>query len=101
MSAPASTSHWFTDESKEKGLRAADEALGVTTGLDVDSTSFGLAAQVGFDYIINDTWFVNVDVRYIDISTDATLTVVGTDIERTAKVDVDPIVYGIHVGYRF
>jgi len=91
---------WFMDESKEKGLRFADEALGVTTGLDVDTTSFGLAAQVGFDYIINDTWFLNVDVRYIDISTDATLTVNGANAAKT-EVDIDPIVYGIHLGYRF
>lgn len=91
---------WFMDESKEKGLRAADEALGVTTGLDVDSTSFGLAAQAGFDYIINDTWFLNVDVRWIDIDTDATLTVNGANAAKT-EVEIDPIVYGIHLGYRF
>ena len=91
---------WFMDESKKEGLQFADTALGVTTGLDVDSTSVGLAAQVGFDYIINDRWFVNFDVRWIDISTDATLTVNGADAA-TAKVDIDPLVYGIHVGYRF
>jgi outer membrane protein len=91
---------WFLDESKKGGLRWADDALGVTTGLDVDSTSFGLAAQAGFDYIINDRWFFNVDVRWIDISTDATLTVNGAAAAK-AKVDVDPLVYGIHIGYRF
>ena len=91
---------WFMDESKDRGLRFADEALGVTTGLDVDSTSFGLAAQVGFDYIINESWFLNLDVRWIDISTDATLTVNGANAAKT-EVDIDPIVYGIHLGYRF
>jgi outer membrane protein len=91
---------WFLDESKKGGLRWADDALGVTTGLEVDSTSFGLAAQAGFDYIINDRWFLNVDVRWIDISTDATLTVNGAAAAK-AKVDVDPMVYGIHIGYRF
>ncbi len=91
---------WFMDESKKGGLRAADDLLDVTTGIKVDSTSFGLAAQVGFDFIIDERWFLNVDVRYIDISTDATLTVNGADFTK-AKVDVDPLVYGIHVGYRF
>jgi outer membrane protein len=91
---------WFMDESKDRGLRFADEALGVTTGLDVDSTSFGLAAQVGFDYMINDSWFLNLDVRWIDISTDATLTVNGANAAKT-EVEIDPIVYGIHLGYRF
>jgi outer membrane protein len=97
---------WFMDESKEEGLRAADAALTdilgtpVTTGIDVDSTSFGFAAQLGFDYIINERWFLNLDVRYIDISTEATLIVNGENFQ-TADVDVDPIVYGIHLGYRF
>lgn len=91
---------WFTDTSKEAGLRAADDLLGVTTDLDVDSTSFGFAAQLGFDYIINDTWFLNFDVRYIDISTEATLIVDGANFTKT-DVDVDPMVYGIHLGYRF
>lgn len=91
---------WFMDESKKEGLRAADDLLGVTTDIKVDSTSFGLAAQVGFDYVINDRWFLNVDVRWIDISTDATLIVDGADFT-TSKVDVDPMVYGVHLGYRF
>jgi outer membrane protein len=91
---------WFTDTSKKGGLRAADDLLDVTTGLDVDSTSFGLAAQLGFDYMLNDRWFLNVDVRWIDISTDATLTANGAFVEKFS-VDVDPWVYGIHVGYRF
>jgi outer membrane protein len=97
---------WFMDESKEEGLRAADGVLSeilntpVTTGIDIDSSSFGLAAQIGFDYEITDQWFLNLDVRYIDISTKATLIVNGENFQR-ADVDVDPLVYGIHVGYRF
>ena len=91
---------WFMDSDKKGGLAAADDLLGVTTDIDVDSTSVGLAAQIGFDYKITDQWFLNLDVRYIDISTDATLIVNGADFTK-AKVDVDPVVYGIHVGYRF
>ena len=91
---------WFMDEDKKAGLAAADDALGVTTDIKVDSLSVGLAAQLGFDYAINEKWFLNVDVRWIDISTDATLIVDGADFT-TAKVDVDPLVYGIHLGYRF
>jgi outer membrane protein len=91
---------WFMDSDKKEGLAAADDLLGVTTDIDVDSTSVGLAAQLGFDYMITDQWFLNFDLRYIDISTDATLIVDGADFT-TAKVDVDPVVYGIHLGYRF
>lgn len=97
---------WFLDEDKKAGLAAADVALtqelqtDIVTDIKVDSTSVGLAAQLGFDYMINDRWFVNVDVRWIDISTDATLIVNGANFA-TTKVDVDPMVYGLHVGYRF
>jgi outer membrane protein len=91
---------WFMDSDKKEGLAAADDLLGVTTDIDVDSTSVGFAAQLGFDYMITDQWFLNFDLRYIDISTDATLIVDGADFT-TAKVDVDPVVYGIHLGYRF
>jgi hypothetical protein len=30
---------------------------------------FGLAAQLGFDYMLNDRWFLNVDLRWIEIDT--------------------------------
>ena len=91
---------WFLDDSKEEGLKAVDEALGVRTSLDVDETSFGFAAQVGFDYQFGNNWFLNVDVRYIDISTDVTLKADGAKLA-TASVDVDPVVYGAHIGYKF
>jgi outer membrane protein len=68
--------------------------------LDIDSSSFGFAAQLGFDYMINERWFVNLDLRWIDIDTKATVTVPGVGRLR-ADVEIDPIVYGLHVGYRF
>lgn len=66
--------------------------------LDIDSSSFGLAAQVGFDYTLNDRWFLNVDVRWIDIGTKAQIREVPSI---RGDVDIDPMVYGLHVGYRF
>ena len=48
------------------------------------------------DVGINDRWFVNLSARYIDIDADARLG--GANI---GTVEVDPFVYGIHVGYRF
>lgn len=58
--------------------------------------SFGAAAQLGLDIGLNDRWFLNLSARYIDIDGDARLGAasIGT-------VEVDPFVYGIHVGYRF
>ncbi|HDY85909.1 hypothetical protein LCGC14_0883120 [marine sediment metagenome] len=63
-------------------------------------SSWGLAAQAGVDVAINEDWFVNFDVKYIDIDTTAHFkrTAAGT-----AKIDadIDPIVWGIGIGRRF
>lgn len=66
--------------------------------LDLDN-SFGLALQVGFDYVLNDKWLVNASARWIDIDTDATFDLNG-DLGQVA-VDIDPMVYTISLGYRF
>lgn len=65
------------------------------TDLDLDD-SFGLAAEIGADIILNDTWFLNASFRYIDIETDAKL-----DGAKLGTVKIDPYVYGFHVGMRF
>ena len=62
----------------------------------VDRSSFGLAAQVGFDYAINKNWSLNFDVKYARMNTD--VKVGGTKV---GKVDLDPTMYGIGIGYRF
>ena len=62
--------------------------------------SWGLAAQVGVDVDINKDWFVNFDVKYIDIDTDASLnnTLAGAvDVD----VDINPWVFGIGIGTTF
>ena len=65
--------------------------------LDLD-TSFGLAAQVGVDFALDASrkWVVGVDARYIDIDTDASSN--GTDL---GTVEIDPLAYGVNLGYRF
>ena len=65
------------------------------TNLGLDS-SFGIAGQVGADIMLNDQWFLNLDVRYISIETDASVD--GADI---GKVKINPWVYGLNVGLRF
>ena len=80
--------------------------IGGTLSLN-DDTSVGLGAQVGMDVMINDRWFVNLDVRYIDIDTEAEVTLpdgnplTGEFTKVDVDVDVDPFIYGLHVGYRF
>ncbi|HSG92890.1 MAG TPA: OmpW family outer membrane protein, partial [Methylotenera sp.] len=63
-------------------------------------SSWGLAVQAGFDYAINNDWFVNVDLKYIDIDTTATYrnTAAGSV---SVSTDIDPIVFGIGIGRRF
>lgn len=85
----------FFDEDASKEL----ESAAGKTDVELDN-SFGVAAQAGFDYFINDNWLVNASVRYIDIETSAD---VKTTALGTVKVDVDidPYVYSLFLGYKF
>lgn len=77
----------FFDESTTGALEG--------TSLSLDD-SFGIASQLGANYEINDRWQLNLDIRWINIETDASLD--GVEI---ATVEIDPVVYGLNVGYRF
>jgi outer membrane protein len=58
--------------------------------------SIGAAAQVGLDIGIDERWFVNLSARYLDIDGEARLGAAAL-----GSVEVDPFVYGIHLGFRF
>ena len=66
------------------------------TDLNVDG-GFGAAAQVGFDYWLDDHWGLNFDAKKIWLDVDATLNN-GTI---RADVDLDPWVVGGGISYRF
>lgn len=68
------------------------------SNLDLDN-SFGLAAQVGVDYMLNEKWLINASVRWIDIDTEASFDLNGA--AGSVDVDIDPLVYSITAGYRF
>lgn len=59
--------------------------------------SVGLALQAGVDYAIDDHWQVNLDVKKIWINTD----VAFSNGTIAADVDINPLLVGIGVGYRF
>lgn len=62
--------------------------------------SWGLAAQVGMDYMINDRLMFNVAAWYIDIDTKASLR--HDALGKTkASVDIDPWVFMVGLGYKF
>ena len=73
------------------------KTTGPLEGTDLSlSSSWGWSGQLGADIMLNEKWFLNLDVRYIDIETDAKL-----DGDNLGKVDISPWVYGANVGFRF
>jgi outer membrane protein len=77
-------------------LFSGEETQGALSGADLKlDDSIGAAGQVGVD-IGQRNWFFNANVRYIDMSTDVEL-----DGDKLGTADLNPWVYGIHVGYRF
>lgn len=62
--------------------------------------SWGLAAELGMDYMLNEHAFVNAAVWYMDIDTKATTNLDGVGKVKV-DVDVDPWVYMVGFGYRF
>ena len=84
----------FYSEDASDGLV---EAIG-STKVELDD-SFGYALQAGVDVDLNEKIFLNLDVKYIDIDTEAKLTT-GSLVNRV-KVSIDPVVVGIGLGMRF
>lgn len=68
------------------------------SNLNIDD-SFGVAAQIGFDYMINRNWGVNFDVKRIYMRPDASVRFNGIPV--TAKVHIDPWIVGGGIVYRF
>lgn len=66
--------------------------------------SWGLAGQVGLDYLINRDWLINASVWYMDIDTKARYNSDGTAVPAghySDKVRLDPWVFMFSAGYRF
>ncbi len=75
-------------------------AVDLNTGLGrvtLEDKSWGLAYNIGADFPINDKLSINVDFKKIDIQTEATLN--GTT--KIGTVKVDPLLFGIGIGYKF
>lgn len=63
---------------------------------DLESSSVGLALQVGADFKIDKQWSLNVDVKRVNIRSD--VLAAGAKI---SAVRVDPVLLSVGVGYRF
>ena len=80
-----------------KATGTGRSVLGLSN-VDLDD-SFGFALQIGADYRLNDRWYLNADLKYIDMSTEATANSLLGPVR--VDVDIDPLVIGVGVGYRF
>jgi outer membrane protein len=85
----------FWNEKSSKGLEGAVGKTDVSM-----SSSFGWATQLGVDIDITPKIFLNLDLKYIDMDTKATLrtTAIG---RQDVMVHIDPLVFGAGVGVRF
>lgn len=63
--------------------------------------SWGLAWQIGADYMLTDNLLINAQARYIDIDTTAYVDHPGLGVRAKVDVDVDPFVYMVGLGYKF
>ena len=68
---------------------------------DVDfEGSLGLAAQAGFNYQMDNRWYLNFDLKYLGASLEARAKTDEEDIP-TVTLDINPFVIGLGVGYKF
>ncbi|NNK98096.1 MAG: OmpW family protein [Xanthomonadales bacterium] len=76
---------------------SSEKTTGPLEGTDLKlGDSWGLGGEIGFDMMFNDDWFFNANVRYLDIDTKARL-----DGASLGNVNIDPWVFGGHIGFRF
>ncbi|MBV8044532.1 outer membrane protein OmpW [Pluralibacter sp.] len=78
----------FNDTGKDAGL--SDLSL---------KDSWGVAGQVGVDYMLNQDWLINASVWYIDIDTDVKFKANG--VNQSVSTRLDPWVFMFSAGYRF
>jgi len=63
---------------------------------DLENDSWGLALQAGVDLRINERWSINADVKKVNIRSD-----VYVGGANASHLKVDPVLFGLGVGYRF
>jgi outer membrane protein len=63
------------------------------------SNSFSFALQAGIDFDISEKMFLNLDVKYVDMDTNARLTTGA--LVNNLRADINPLIIGVGVGWRF
>ena len=70
------------------------DATATLTSLDLDD-SWGLGVQLGVDYDIGNDWFINLDVRYVNIETTGHSNLGDIDVK------INPTVLTLAAGFSF
>lgn len=73
-----------------------DEDAGQFNSIEYDD-AFGFALQAGVDVEIGNGFYLNADVKYIFLETDWKI----NDGALRGSVDINPLIVGVGVGYRF
>ena len=71
-------------------------SVSLPPGVNVDRNSFGLALQAGVDIAIAKNVYLNFDLKKVQIRTD-----VSAAGAKLGTFKVDPLLFGVGVGYRF
>ena len=71
-------------------------SVDLPAGFEIDKNSFGPSLQAGVDIEISKGVFVNLDVKKTYIRTD-----LSANGQGLGKIKVDPLLFGVGIGYRF
>lgn len=71
-------------------------AVNLPAGVDVDRNSFGPALQAGVDIPLSKNMYLNFDVKKVYIRTD-----VSASGAKLGTFKIDPVLYGVGLGWRF
>jgi len=71
-------------------------SVDLPAGYSIEKNSFGYALQAGFDVPLSKTLVLNFDVKKVKIKTD-----VSANGNKVGTLHIDPLLFGIGIGYRF
>lgn len=79
-----------------------NEKSGDVAGISYDN-ALGYAVQLGFDLMISDKFFINVDAKRLFLNTDVTVDAsnLAPGLSIPAEVDIDPWLLGFGIGMKF
>ena len=83
------------------GNRNNFSVSGLNNSLTVYQSSFGFAGQIGADYMFDKNWGMNVDVKYITMSTNVNGQNGLSGVGNIGKLTLNPWTPGVGVTYKF